>query len=271
MEKPDSARKYIEWWNQHFEEQIGLGERKLYSDVSSLVKGQFDHSNEFMFLIHELHNYESEYRRKYGYDLLMGKPEDIKLVDKTWEMFISKVWRKNVVLNSNWNNEDWDPEKCKPSGGWITPSNWYEKIHDIVRTKIIVKYFDGVELLLNKMCDHFSSCGFKIDPDWEAREEGYYAAHLNVIRNYEIPAGLTVSKMKISVEIQVTTQIKDVIGELTHKFYERRRESLVKPDIKWQWNYSSDEFSPNYIGHMLHYIEGELMQIRNRELKNDPK
>ena len=63
--------------------------------------------------------------------------------------------------------------------------------------------------------------------------------------------------------------MKDVISTLTHKYYERKRETLELPDTKWQWDYNSEEFSPNYLGHMLHYIEGAVMQIRDREQTND--
>jgi ppGpp synthetase/RelA/SpoT-type nucleotidyltranferase len=266
MKKPENPRNYIIWWNDNFkEDMIGLEARKLYGYVSAFVKYDFDHSDAFMTLIHELRNYDAEYRQSYGYDLLMKKPEELELESKEWDKFISKIWRKNVVQNTKWNDENWDKEVCQPNEGWITPSNWFERIHDIVRTRIIVKYFDGVGLLVDRMCSHFEGCGCLIDPDWEAREEGYYAAHLNVTRDYEIPVGLETQRKKISVEIQVTTQMKDVITELTHKYYERRRETLEQPDIKWQWDYNSEEFLPNYIGHILHYIEGEVMQIRNRE------
>src|SRR4030043_403578 len=101
MEKPDNWRKYITWWNDNFDDQIGLGDRKLYSEISTHVLYTFDHSDEFMTLVHQLRNYEAEYRRSYGYDLLMKKPEEIKLVPKAWENFISKVWRNNVVQNTN--------------------------------------------------------------------------------------------------------------------------------------------------------------------------
>jgi ppGpp synthetase/RelA/SpoT-type nucleotidyltranferase len=265
MEKPGNWKDYIIWWNENFDDQIDLGTTKLYKDISAIVRYRFEKSDEFMTLIHQLHNYDAEYKRNFGYDLLMKKPEEIKLEIKPWDRFMIKVWRKNIVQNASWKNENWDKEICKPNGGWITPINWFEKIHDIVRTRVVVKYFDGVELLLNKMCDHFLSHSCQIDPDWEAREEGYYAAHLNVIREYEIPIGLETQKTNVSIEIQITTQIKDVITELTHKYYERKRETLIQPNIKWQWDYNSEEFSPNYIGHILHYIEGELMQIRNRE------
>jgi hypothetical protein len=268
MEKPKNPREYIRWWNENFDTKIDLSVKKLYDNVSTLVKYEFENSDGYKKLIHQLRNYDAEYKRIWSYDLLMKKPEEIKLVPKEWMPFISKVWRKNVVQNSNWNIGNWDKEKSQPNKGWITPDNWFEKIHDIARTRIVVKYFDGVELLLDKMHHHFEDCGCQCEPDWEAREEGYYAAHLNVTRDYELPVGLATQKKRICVEIQITTQMKDVITSLTHKYYERKRESLEPPDKKWQWDYESDEFSPNYIGHILHYIEGAVMQIRDREQAN---
>jgi hypothetical protein len=58
----------------------------------------------------------------------------------------------------------------------------------------------------------------------------------------------------------------------TPKYYEQRRTRLEKPDDKWQWNYKSDEFSPYYIGHIIHYIDGTIMEIRDKEkIENDGK
>lgn len=271
MEKPENPRKYITWWNQNFEPKIDLSVTSLYKDISQIAMWDFEHSDAFTALIRQLHNYNAEYRRSFGYDLLMKEPEDIKLEPKELDNFISKVWRKNVVQNANWRTDNWDKERCKPTGGWVTPDNWYDKIHDIVRTRIVVKYFDGVKFLLDRMCNHFTDCGCLCDPDWKAREEGYYAAHLNIIRSYSIPVGIEIQEKKVSIEIQITTQIKDVITDLTHKYYERKRETLKLPDIKWQWDYNCSEFAPNYLGHMLHYIEGAVMQIREKEKLNDRK
>jgi ppGpp synthetase/RelA/SpoT-type nucleotidyltranferase len=271
MEKPENPRKYIIWWNKNFEPKIDPSVTNLYRNVSTFVMYDFKHSDAFTELMQQLYNYDAEYRRSFGYDLLMKKPEEIELKPKEWDKFILKVWRKNVVQNVNWHTDNWDKESCKPKGGWVTPDNWYDKIHDIVRTKIVVKYFDGVKFLLDRMYKHFIDCGCLCDPDWEAREEGYYAAHLNIIRGYSIPDGIKIKEMKISTEIQITTQIKDVITELTHKYYERKRETLELPDIKWQWDYKCNEFAPNYLGHMLHYIEGAVMQIREKEKLNDRK
>jgi len=269
VEKPKNPRAYITWWNNNFEPNIYGSDTILYRDVSTSVMYDFKHSDAFTALIHELHNYGAEYRRSFGYDLLMKKPEETELEPKEWEKFKLKVWRKNVVQNPNWDTHNWDQDRCSPKEGWITPDNWYDRIHDIVRTKIVVKYFDGVKFLLDRIDKHFTNYGFRCKPDWEAREEGYYAAHLNVIGDYSIRSGMQIHKMKVSVEIQITTQIKDVITELTHKYYERKRETLEFPDTKWQWDYECGEFAPNYIGHMLHYIEGAVMQIRERERLND--
>lgn len=268
MEKPKNPMDYIRWWNANFDAQIDLKARRRYDDVSTLVQYTFEHSDKFTEFIHQLHNYEAEYRFASGYDLLMKQPEDIKLIKKEWMPFVSKVWRRNVVQNKNWDEDNWNEADCKPDGGWIGPQDWFEEIHDIVRTRIVVKYFDAVRLLVDKMYDYFESNGCTCEPDWQAREEGYYAGHLNVVQDYEIPVALKTEKKRVSIEIQVTTQIKDIVNTLTHKYYERRRETLVAADTKWQWDYKSDEFSPNYIGHILHYVEGVIMQIRNREQEN---
>lgn len=256
MDKPCSPEEYVRWWNKNFDIKIDKITEKQYRDAAVLVKHDFEHSAAWQELISELHNYHARYRLRQGYDLLMKKPEDINIDIKEWRNFISKIWRKNVVENENWDGE--------PDTGWITPDNWFEKINDIVRTTIVVKYFDGVGYLIDNIFELFTRHSYKCVPDWEAREEGYYAAQLYVIRDYELLLGLATQKKQISVEIQVITQMKDVIRELTHKYYEQKRAKVEMPDKKWQWDYSCDEFEPNYIGHILHYIEGAIMKIRDR-------
>jgi len=259
VDKPSNPEDYIEWWNKRSDVKIDKAAEGQYTYVSTFVKYNFENSRGWKELIHQLHNYDAEYQRRYGYDLLMKRPEDIKLDIKEWGSFLSKVWRKNVV-----NNKNWDKEEIQPDGGWVTPLNWFERINDIVRTRVVVKYFDGVGLLLDKMCDHFRNYECECIPDWEAREEGYYAAHLNLVRDYELLFGLETKKKSIRVEIQVTTQMKDVIGALTHKYYAEKRMRLELPEEKWQWDYNCDEFAPNYIGHIVHYVEGAIMAIRDR-------
>jgi hypothetical protein len=72
-------------------------------------------------------------------------------------------------------------------------------------------------------------------------------------------------RIPVALEIQVTTQLQDVIGKLLHKYYEDRRMQASQPELKWQWNYESDEFLTNYLGHILHYAEGMIMEARTRQ------
>ena len=66
------------------------------------------------------------------------------------------------------------------------------------------------------------------------------------------------------VEIQITTQLQEVIRRLLHKYYERQRSGRSTSDLKWQWDYKSDEFAANYLGHILHYVEGMIMDVRDK-------
>jgi hypothetical protein len=70
-----------------------------------------------------------------------------------------------------------------------------------------------------------------------------------------------------SIEIQITTQLKEAIKELVHGYYEERRIRPKKPrnESAWAWEYEGEEFAPNYVGHILHYVEGVIMQIRKRQ------
>jgi hypothetical protein len=49
------------------------------------------------------------------------------------------------------NNENWPKE---PLDGWINPANQFWRINDILRTRFVVKYIDGVGFLANKIESH---------------------------------------------------------------------------------------------------------------------
>lgn len=129
-----------------------------------------------------------------------------------------------------------------------------------------MKYLDGVEFLVEKIKSLDNDC--KVE--FKAKEEGYYAAHIYINRIFEIPKlDWNTRKEEFLVEIQITTQLQEVIRKLLHKHYEENRKKL-KADIestKWQWDYKCDEFSSNYLGHILHYIEGMIMDIRDKQNK----
>lgn len=99
-----------------------------------------------------------------------------------------------------------------------------------------------------------------------ARIEGYYAAHLYFGMEFEIPKReWETQKVYSSVEIQITTQVKEVIKELLEFHYKKRRLLVSSDEEIWQWKYDSPEFATNYLGHIIHYVEGMIVGIRKGE------
>ena len=145
--------------------------------------------------------------------------------------------------------------------------NWFSRINDTVRTCFVVKYLDGVNFLASQFADRAKAAEYKSRVDYEAKEEGYYAAHFYVSFPCEVPREDWDTKDEtISVEIQITTQLQEVIRHLLHKYYEQRRAQRPIPHVKWQWDYRSDEFAANYIGHILHYLEGMIVDVRDKRI-----
>lgn len=50
-----------------------------------------------------------------------------------------------------------------------------------------------------------------------------------------------------------------------HKYYEERRKKVKLNEKDWIWDYKCDEFAANYLGHILHYVEGMIMEIREKQ------
>jgi hypothetical protein len=256
-EKP-SFDEYPTW----LKSKKKIDERELsenyYDIVTSSIQRQLISSKFWTNLTGNLTKYEQEYNSiKDNYDLFKEFPknEDVKI--KPYKSFIEKTYRKNVLNNKEWPDE--------PEGGWIFPDRWFSNINDIVRTTIVVKYLDGVDFLVQKVIDNCGRCHLDPKISWEARDEGYYAVHINVRQNYKILSIdlLGTKEINVSFEIQITTQLQEVIRRLLHSYYEGKRLKIMKDEI-WQWNYMSDEFATNYLGHILHYVEGMIMDIREK-------
>ena len=161
-------------------------------------------------LLSELREFNDEYLVNTGF-LLFASGEPPRLVRKDFLSFFLKTYRKNVLLNDSWPDE--------PQGGWITPSNWMSKVNDIVRTTFTVKYLDGVMFLADKVLEVCKRVEAEARIDYEAREEGYYAAHLYFTHSAEIPRrDWDTEVVPLQVELQITTQLQDVIRRLTHVY-----------------------------------------------------
>lgn len=243
------------------EESFGFSVEEHYSayydSATSKAKRNLEASDFWVQLIENLPKYDQEYELKTGYPLFIPGLEP-KLLVKPFESFFLKTYRKNVLENKAWPSE--------PEGGWILSSNWFSHVNDTIRTLLVAKYFDGVGFVIDKIDSLCKQRNMECEVSFEAREEGYYAAHLYTKQLLEIPkVNWDTERVCFSIELQITTQLQEVIRKLLHKYYEERRKMVVKPTEKWQWDYRCDEFSANYLGHILHYVEGMIMEVREKQ------
>jgi len=255
-EKPKNMSEYEAWLNDQRGIKIEHRHRSHYESVTNKIQKDISNSDFWAELKANLGNFEGEYLAQTGYHLFMpGHPPE--WVIKPFDSFFLKTFRRNTLENEYWPNE--------PHGGWVLPDNWFSRIGDILRTLFVVKYMDGVQFLSDRIVSLWEEHGGQCTAVFEAREEGYYAAHLNGAQEFDVPK-LTwdTEPITVTTEIQITTQLQEVIRRLLHKYYEERRKATTKP-AKWQWDHSSDEFVANYLGHILHYVEGMIMEIREKQ------
>jgi hypothetical protein len=257
-EKPQDIHEYKRWLKARHGIEVSQITQTYYESVTTRIEAELEQSEFWIQLTKNLTEYDGEYLVETGYPLLTPEFEP-KLCVKPFDSFLLKTFRRNILENEHWPNE--------PEEGWLLPNNWYTKINDIVRTLLVVKYLDGVQFMIDKircLCEqHSMECTVFL----EAREEGYYASHLYTRQEFEIPrADWDTEKIGVLIEIRITTQLQEVIRKLLHKFHEGRRKGIREEDIeKWQWDYKSDEFAANYLGYMLHYVEGMIMEIREKQ------
>jgi hypothetical protein len=256
-DRPTSIAAYRTWLKDQFDVEITSQDATYHESLTLRFRQDFESGDFWAALMEDLTEFDAEYQVRTSYGLLMNKDESIRVLEKSFDSFLLKTFRKNIVENDAW------PEA--PEGGWFLPSNWYERINDCVRTTLVVKYLDGVQYLESKLRELADRLDIPCTSQFEAKEEGYYAAHVYIRSTSVVPARdwqtLTLTPL---VEIQVTTQLQDVIRRLLHRYYEDRRQ-VEQPSMKWQWEYRSDEFVANYLGHILHYVEGMIMDIREKQ------
>ncbi|MDE0453924.1 MAG: hypothetical protein OXJ63_01290 [Gammaproteobacteria bacterium] len=256
-ERPKSVDEYKRWLRDEHNATLKRAEshydsvvRKIHADVLA--------SDAWTALNDNLVTMNQRYLVKTGYPLFVTQ-NGLRLYRKSFDSFLVKTFRKNVLNNAEWP----DP----PPNGWLLPENWFTRINDIVRTLLVVKYLDGVTFAAAEIVQLFESNQRDCEAHFEARTEGYYAAHLYASFPVTIPrVDWDTQGVIVPLELQITTQVQEVIRRLLHAYYEERRVTITSEESEsWQWDYKSPEFSANYLGHVLHYVEGMIVEIRDRQ------
>ncbi|MFN8519422.1 MAG: hypothetical protein U0667_08560 [Chloroflexota bacterium] len=248
---------YRRWLREQYDYEDGVSDHDYFDSVVNRLEavvrepgGLWDQVSAVALDAHD------SYQGLTRYPLLVGplRPPGTK----SYESFFSKTFRRNRLENVSW--------PAEPPDGWIEPSNWFETIHDLVRTTIVVKYLDGVKFLADRLASWSTTTTFNCDWRLEARTEGYYAAHLKFSFPVTIPQRRLGSKqIGASLEVQITTQLQEVLRTHLHGRYESNRMEPTVDPLAWQWDYSHPEFSINYLGHVLHYLEGKILEVREKE------
>lgn len=200
-----------------------------------------------------------EYKSQTGHSLFSGgTPDALQVHMKPWESFLNKTWRTNVKENRDWPRA--------PAGGWLFPDSWFEGFWDVIRSRLSARYLDGVAFVADKLRQTAIEHEVEFQSETKAKDTGYYAVHFVVVQPFETSSldyGETEYR-RSQVEIQVTTGLQEIVGELTHPHFARDRDLLVADDDHpWQWQYTNPEFSPYYLGHVLHWVEGVIMTLRD--------
>jgi ppGpp synthetase/RelA/SpoT-type nucleotidyltranferase len=254
-DRPDDLDLYADWMWRELGFETTLLESQ-YDRVSAAMKQQLETSRFWTTLIDALPDLADRF---YGRTTYLMRTADAPLVSvKPWASFWFKSYRRNVLDNPHW------PES--PDGGWWTPDRWHTTAKDVLRTRIVVRYLDAVVEVVQLLARLARRIGHRYEIDYEATDLGYYAAHVVIFRRFEVPARtFGTVRLVAPVEIQVTTEVKDVVQELLHKYYDEARRSAAFPyDPQSRWNYDSDEFRSSYLGHMAHYLEGIIMNLRTK-------
>lgn len=253
-ERP-SSDNYGKWLRDVHAVRLEV-ERSRYEVVAQQMLVQFQGSQFWRQFVASLEEWGAQYQIRTSYDLLM-RPDLPPLCIKPFGSFVDKTYRRNVLDNRQW--------PLEPNGGWVIPDGWYSRIGDVIRTTLVVKYLDGVGFVADALKALGISVGLRCECHMEARDEGYYAAHLYVPTEFEVTGRQwDTYRFNGRCELQITTQLQEVIRRMLHHDYEaaRMRSRHHEPDVPWQWDFHGDAFTRNSLGHMLHYMEAMILRAR---------
>lgn len=256
IEERPSLQSYGDWLNNMHGVKLDV-QRANYDVVAAIVEREVTSSKFWTDLLALLAEANDEYKIQKGDDLLDSYT--VPLHRKNFDSFLNKTYRKNVLQNNLF--------PAPPNGGWILPPAWYSSVNDIVRTTISVRYLDGVEFLSDRLVELCKNASLSTSLDFEARSEGYYAAHLYFTPTIRVPdIDWTQIERQFHVEVQITTHVKEAIKAILHPIYERARIRAVATNEKdWRWDLTSDEFVASNLGHIIHYVEGMIVRIRDEQ------
>jgi ppGpp synthetase/RelA/SpoT-type nucleotidyltranferase len=209
---------------------------------------------EFCIQLREAHD---RFKLDTGFTMLASTSTlQTPILPKSFASFVDKTYRKNVVENGRFDQGE------PPEGGWVFHDNWDMRIVDIVRTTVLVRYLDGIQTAVATLNSAAEATGIRLkEPEFQS-QLGHCAAHVvaYVPSLFEPWTGPR-REEALPVEIQFTTQLQSVAGELTHKIYEARRMDIYHREPAWS---EDPNFVSNHLPYALHLMDGVILNERRR-------
>lgn len=199
--------------------------------------------------------------------------QSFRIVPKTWSSVVDKLYRINIEENAQFSQpplvstvqELAQRSKYPSTQRWITPEVAHEVAGDLIRTKYVVPFADGVIDVSERITGATNVCGLPRFRRFHAKDSGYHARHHYVL--ISVP-GYDGQNTNVALEIKVLTKAQDTLGELTHLLYKKKRtgqlESVAKRKLAWL--FESPDFLASYIGHTGHFVESSIVDLKNRLL-----
>ncbi len=189
-------------------------------------------------------------------------PSDLSVFTKPYQSLLNKVYRINCINNRRF------PDR--PDKGFVDYSSMYEheNMNDLLRARLVCKYMDGPKFVASALASFCKERCIKSKYYSMNNDLGYYAWHFYFRIPVEIMVNEGVEEKCIWFELQLTTQLSELITGLTHGLYEGRRSTQPSnhTDQKWRWEPRSQLFRSAYLGHTLHLLEGVIQTFRDEVL-----
>jgi ppGpp synthetase/RelA/SpoT-type nucleotidyltranferase len=217
-------------------------------------------------------------------ELLLGKvraveawadgTNEFKLMPKSWRSVVDKLYRINIEDNPSDSLPPFIPtvldqaqRKAPSRQVWITATNSYEVIDDLIRTKFVVPFADGVVDVGNRVNAALETCGTPRFRRFHAKDSGYHAQHYYGLLPVEV-ADEERPRM-VALEIKILTKMQDLLGELTHLLYEKQRtgEIAAVKKRKLAWQLGDPVFRATYVGHAGHHLESAICELKDAIVK----
>src|SRR5947209_6560097 len=109
--QPDNISAYVKWLAEERGVEISLRNETHYRSLVPRAQRDMRESELWKTLLRRLPEFNDEYYVSTGYQLLAAPM--FELQSKSYESFLLKTFRKNILENSNW------PEP--PMRGWFLP------------------------------------------------------------------------------------------------------------------------------------------------------